>query len=184
MSDYKILMLKDKAYKLQRRFIERFHQTWNLRESVEELAIQTGHLCQSLINNGKIGDLSDAHNQPNRILNHTKDELCDCFLSVCSIYVFFEIKKEEEINIHISEREKDEKTLILELLILAAQLLDSCLIIKGVKPPFKRDERQIFLQTYFSIIEILECIAKIENVDIEYEFDAMIARTIEFLEKE
>ena len=184
MNDYKILKLKDKAYELQRRFIKRFDQKWNLRESVEELAIQTGHLYQSLINNRKIADLSDAHNQPNRILNHTKDELCDCFLSVCSIYVFFEIKKDEEIDVHIAEREKDEKTLISELSILAAQLLDSCLIIKGIKPPFKRNERQIFLQIYFSIVEILECIAKIENMDIEYEFDAMIARTMEFLEKE
>ncbi len=109
---------------------------------------------------------------------------CDCFLSVCSIHVFFEIKKDEELNVHICEQKKDEKTLIMELLILGAQLLDFCLIIEGIKPPFKRDKRLIFLQTYFSIIEILECIAKIENIDIEYEFDAMIVRTIQFLEKE
>ncbi len=182
MNNYKILMLKDKAYTLQQQFIERFHQTWNLRESVEELSIQIGHLSQSLINNRKLEKSIDAHNQPNRILEHIKDELCDCFLSICSIYVFFDIKKDEEIYNHTEN--EDEKTLIVELAILAAQLLDSCLIIEGVKPSLKRDERKIFLHAYFTMITILETIAKIENMDIEYEFDEMITRTLDFLEKE
>ena len=182
MNDYRILMLKNKAYKLQRQFIERFHQTWNLRESVEELAIQIGHLSQSIINNGKLEKSIDAHNQPNRILEHIKDELCDCFLSICSIYIFFDIKKDEETCNHTEN--KDEKTLIVELAILAGQLLDSCLIIEGIKPSFKRDERKIFLHTYFTMVNILETIAKIENMDIEHEFDKMITRTLYFLEKE
>lgn len=183
MSDYKILSLKDKSYELQMKFIKKFDQKWNLRESVEELAIQTGHLYQSLVNNGRIDDKIDAHNQPNRILNNIKDELCDCFLSICSIYVFLGIKKDEEIN-YVCEQDKNEKTLVAELAILSAQLLDSCLILEGIKPSFKRTERQIFLQTYFAMITILECVAKKENIDIEYEFDAMIARTMDFLERE
>lgn len=181
MSDCKILKLRKKAFKLQQMFIKRFEQQWGLRESVEELSIQIGHLIQSMINNQKFSISAIPYNQPNRCLQNIKDELCDCFLSICSICEFANINT-DELYIHNTIK-NDKLELVVELSLLSAQLLDSCLILQGTKPGFDRDEQKIFLTTYSLIIHNLELLAQLENTDIEAEFDAMIERTLDFLNR-
>lgn len=180
MTEHPILNLKDKAFDLQNKFIKRFDQTWGLHESVEELCIQIGHLCQSFINNKKLNNHAEAFNQNNRILSHIKDELCDCFLSMCSIYKFYDMK-EQDLPIHNISTQKTCDELITELFVLSAQLLDSCLILKGTKPAFDRDEKAIFLNRYSAILQILEQISATEKINMEKEFDKMIERTLLFL---
>ena len=126
---------------------------------------------------------ADAFNQNNRILSHTKDELCDCFLSMCSIYKFYGMK-EQDLTIHKISTKKTFDELIIELFVLSAQLLDSCLILKGTKPAFDRDEKAIFLNRYSAILQILEQISATEKINIDKEFDKMIQRTLLFLQGE
>ena len=73
MNDCKILKLRKKAFGLQQMFIKRFEQQWGLRESVEELSIQIGHLIQSMINNQKFDISAAAYNQRNRCLKNIND---------------------------------------------------------------------------------------------------------------
>lgn len=182
MSKYSILGLRKKASDLQSKFITKFKQTWGLRESVEELNIQIGHLCQSFINNRKLQSNAEAFNQPNRILLNIKDELCDCFLSICSIYEFYGIKQEQLVNRNIQNKQIEE--LMMELFILSAQLLDSCLILQGIKPPLNRDENTFFVGTYSVILTILEKVSVIEQLDMETEFNKMIEQTLFYLNGE
>ncbi len=176
---HSILRLKEKAFDLQCKFIARFKQTWGLRESVEELNVQTGHLCQSFVNNKRFRSNVNAFNQPHRTLTNIKDELCDCFLSICSIYKFYGIKEDELPTHNIPQKEPDE--LVMELFILSTQLLDSTLILQGIKPPLNRDENLIFLNNYSAILKILEQISIAEKLDIETEFDKMIEQTLSYL---
>ncbi len=182
MSEHPILSLRTKAFDLQSKFITKFKQTWGLRESVEELNIQIGHLCQSFINNRKLQNGAEAFNQPNRMLLNIKDELCDCFLSICSIYEFYGIKQEQLISENIQNKPIGE--LMMELFILSSQLLDSCLILQGIKPPLNRDENTVFVKTYSMILTILEKISVIEQLDMETEFDKMIEQTLVYLHGE
>lgn len=182
MSEHPILDLRMKAFDLQSKFITKFKQTWGLRESVEELNIQIGHLCQSFINNRKLQSSVAPFNQPNRILLNIKDELCDCFLSICSIYEFYGMKQEQLINPNIQNKQL--KELMMELFILSAQLLDSCLILQGIKPPLNRDEDTVFIKTYSVILATLEKISVIEQLDMETEFNKMIEKTLIYLNGE
>lgn len=180
MKKYCVLDLKEKAFNLQCKFITKYKQQWGLRESVEELNIQIGHLCQSLINNMLIKQDVNAFNQPNRILQNISDELCDCFLSICSIYKFYGIKNEQLTSYNVSN--KNFNALVMELFILSSQLLDSCLIIYKIKPALNRNEHLIFMDRYSAILNILEFIPKKYHLDINAEFDKMIKRTLDYLQ--
>lgn len=182
MREHSILDLRMKAFNLQSKFIVKFKQTWGLREAVEELNVQIGHLCQSFINNRKLQNNAEAFNQPHRTLLNIKDELCDCFLSVCSIYEFYGIEQEQLINQNIQNKQIEE--LILELFVLSTQLLDSCLILQGIKPSLNRNEDIVFLKTYSVILSILEKISAIEQLDMGKEFDKMIEQTLLYLNGE
>lgn len=69
----------------------------------------------------------------------------------------------------------------MELFILSTQLLDSSLILQGIKSSLNRDENLIFLNNYSAILEILEQISIAEKLDIEIKFDKMIEQTLSYL---
>lgn len=181
MKMYEFLKLQPEAFALQKAFIEKFKQSWNIKESVIELDIQIGHLCQSLINNQRLSLKVDAHNQPNRILNNISDELCDCFLSVCSIYSFLEIKNTELLDVSVDENYSYDEVIV-QLLNLSSQLLDSCMIYLKIKPAFKRDERKMFLEIYFKIVSLLVYLADLEKIDIIDDFSKMVSSAYKFLQ--
>lgn len=182
MSMSMVLNLSPQANELQYKFIKKFNQTWGLKESVIELNIQIGHLSQSLINQGLIKNVL-PWNQPNRCLNNISDELCDCFLSVCSIYNFFAIKNSEIKTINAKKYESYTEAMI-DLFNLSAQLQDSCMICLNIKPNLNRDERAQFLFIYFNIVEILSFLADTLQIDIETEFSTMIESALDFLNNE
>lgn len=172
------------AVRFQKYFIKKFHQDWGAKESAIELCIQIGHLAQAMIHQGRIDNYHEWQQPGRKTIKDIKDELCDCFLSVCSLNYFLSL---DSVTVSFDEEEipKEYKYNIMDLMILSSQLLDSVMIYKKIKPPFERDELDLIAVTWIRISRILLDISNRLDIGIEEEFNKMIKNTkISFGEEE
>lgn len=178
--------IKDLGFALQQDFIIKFKQDWGLKESAAELVIQIGHLTQALIENDLI--ITNKHSWPQlnrKPIDNIKDELADCFLSICSIYGFANITEEEIKKYpYIAILDGNYTKLAIDLQILSAQLLDSCEIFKGLKPKFNRDERAVLISCWRNLLHILTHLSEDLQYDIVTAFKDMEKDARKFLSNE
>lgn len=181
-----LFQLSERAFQLQNKFIKKFNQKWNLRESCAELGIQIGHLAQALIENNKIPTNKHSWQQYNRnLINNIADELADCFLSICSIFHFAKITNDEIEKFPPTVIiDNNYSKLLIELHVLSMQLLDSAEVYDGLKPKFHRDERLLLLSSWRNLLHILTYIVLQEKIDIIWKFKQMEESATKFLEGE
>lgn len=177
--------IKDLGFALQQDFIVKFEQDWGLIESAAELVIQIGHLAQAMIENDLIATNKHSWPQLNRKpINNIKDELADCFLSVCSIYGFAHITEDDIKKYpYIAILDGDHTKLLIDLQVLSAQLLDSCEIYKGLKPSFNRNERAVLISCWRNILHILTHISEDLQYNVVDAFKEMEKDARNFLSK-
>ena len=179
---YYVELLQRPAFELQNAFIHKFNQNWGLRESVCELVIQIGHLVHAV--NSENSNTFDFLQQPQRKkIENVGDELSDCLLSLLSIGVYADISQTDIDKVRLSQQNNilTQMEITSALSILSAQLLDSYEIYCGLKPSFKRDEKEVFISLWYKIFEFVIMLAEQKGIVLEEHFNLMLKDAWNFL---
>ena len=108
----------EEAIKLKEKFKLIETKKWNSLLVMDEFEIQLGHYA--LIESG-----DEIAKEKGRNIENRADEICDILLQLCAFCKFENIKK-EEINFQKIEYH-DEKNLILDLMSISGQIIETIL---------------------------------------------------------
>lgn len=170
--------LKKQAYTLFCAFDKTFNNKWGTLEVACEYCIQLGHLG-IVLSQDKLIDL-DINNikEPKRNLHNISDELSDCLLQLLTLCTLLKItpvlKKQPAINFTQNYG---------QLIIMAAQIADSTMIINKRKFALNRNEKEFISSRINKSFNIIITMFSSLGYDHQKEFIKMTKATQLFLNK-